>query len=79
MIIQESRIQNSRPNDPMSGPTYLCGASMESYVSGYFLTIEDLAKLVRDFQADCYNGFVSNDKSYIEAWLNKHKQIVNNK
>jgi hypothetical protein len=102
MIVLESRIQNSRPNDPMSGPTNICeasmesyvsgyfltwipvagepslkGASMESYVSGYFLTIDDLQRIVRDFQADCHDGFVSNDKSYIEAWLKKHEQIVN--
>jgi hypothetical protein len=47
-----------------------------SYVDGYFLTINDLAKLVRDFQVDCHDGFVSNDHSYIENWLKKHKQIV---
>ena len=76
MIVLESRIKNSRPNDPMSGPTYFCGASMASYVSGYFLTIDDLKKLVRDFQSDNFDGFVSNDNSYIEAWLSKHEQIV---
>lgn len=79
MIVLESRIQNSRPNDPMSGPTYICGTSMESYVSGYFLTIDDLQRLVRDFQADCFDGFVSNDNAYIEEWLKKHEQIVKNK
>jgi hypothetical protein len=46
------------------------------YVDGYYLTIDDLAKLVRDFQADCHDGFVSNDKSYLEEWLKKHDQIV---
>lgn len=76
MIVLESRIQNSRPNDLMSGPTYICGASMESYVSGYFLTIDDLKKLVRDFQSDNFDGFVSNDISYLEEWLKKHEQIV---
>jgi hypothetical protein len=45
------------------------------YMDGYFLTIHDLAKLVRDFQADCHDGFVSNDKSYIEEWLKKHNRI----
>jgi len=48
----------------------------ERYVDGYFLTIEDLKKLARDFQADCYDGFVSNDGSYIEEWLKKHERIV---
>jgi hypothetical protein len=79
MIVLESRIQNSRPNDPLSGPTYICGASMESYVSGYFLTIDDLQRLTRDFQVDCHDGFVNNDQSYIEEWLKKHEQIVKNK
>jgi len=46
------------------------------YVNGFFLTIYDLAVLVRDFQADCHDGFVSNDTSYIEEWLKKHNQIV---
>jgi len=43
----------------------------ERYVDGYFLTIDELQKLVRDFQADCHDGFVSNDKSYIENWVSK--------
>lgn len=42
---------------------------------GYFLSIEDMGKLVRDFQADCHDGFVSNDHSYIEHWLKKHERI----
>jgi hypothetical protein len=47
----------------------------EKYVAGYYLTIEDLKMLVRDFQADCHDGFVSNDKAYLEEWLKKHKRI----
>lgn len=43
------------------------------YMNGYFLTLEQLAELVRDFQVDCHDGFVSNDKSYIEEWLKKHE------
>ena len=46
----------------------------EKYVEGYFLTVDELAKFVRDFQVDCHDGFVSNDKSYIENWL-KNKKI----
>ena len=38
----------------------------------YSLTIEELQKLCRDFQADCYDGFVSNDNSYIQLWLDKN-------
>ena len=48
----------------------------EKYVDGYYLTIDDLQRLVRDFQADCHDGFVSNDGSYIEEWLSKHERIV---
>lgn len=47
----------------------------DNYVEGYFLTPKDLQKLVRDFQADCHDGFVSNDGSYIEEWLKKHERI----
>lgn len=48
----------------------------EEYIEGYFLTINDLQKLCRDFQADCHDGFVSNDNAYIENWINKNiKQI----
>ena len=45
------------------------------HIEGYFLTIHDLARLVRDFQADCYDGFVSNDVGYLEEWLKKHNTI----
>lgn len=47
----------------------------EKYVDGYFLTIYDMVRLVRDFQADCHDGFVSNDLSYIEQWLKTHDRI----
>ena len=49
--------------------------SDNTIISGYFLTIKDLAKLVRDFDADCRDGFVSNDETYIESWLKSHEQI----
>lgn len=64
MVVQESRPipgQSVSPNHP--------------YVDGYFLTINDLARLVRDFQADCHDGFVSNDIGYLEEWLKKHNQL----
>ena len=38
------------------------------------LSIDDLCRLVRDFQADNFDGFVSNDKSYIENWLEENRQ-----
>lgn len=43
----------------------------EKYVEGYFLTLKQIEGLVRDFQADCFDGFVSNDRAYIELWLKK--------
>lgn len=45
----------------------------EKYTDGYFLTLEQLEKLVRDFQIDCYDGFVSNDKAYIENWIKNNE------
>lgn len=46
--------------------------SEDKVITGYFLTLETLQKLVRDFQVDCFDGFVSNDLSYIEHWLKNH-------
>jgi len=62
----ETRIVDYRNGD---GEKYA-----ETWKSGYFLSLDELAKLVRDFQVDCHDGFVSNDKSYIENWL-KNKKI----
>jgi len=47
--------------------------SKEEWKTGYFISLDELAKLVRDFQVDCHDGFVSNDKSYIEQWLKTNK------
>lgn len=60
MIVKETRI--------------VIDKETEKVVSGYFLTINDLQKLVRDFQVDCFDGFVSNDQSYIEEWLKNTKE-----
>ena len=46
------------------------------YVDGYYLTIKDLELLVRDFEPDCRDGFVSNDGAYIEQWMKNHNRIV---
>ena len=46
------------------------------YVEGYYLTIKDLEELVRDFEPDCRDGFVSNDGAYIEHWMKNHNRIV---
>jgi len=39
------------------------------YREGYFITTNTLAGMVRDFQADHHDGFVSNDEAWIEEWL----------
>ena len=41
----------------------------DTFKEGYFLSIEQIAKLCRNFQADCFDGFVSNDESYLELQL----------
>jgi hypothetical protein len=46
----------------------------EEWKDGYFLSIDELQRLVRDFQVDCHDGFVSNDKAYIESWLKKNDE-----
>lgn len=33
---------------------------------GYFLTIQQIVKLCRDFNADQRDGFISNDEAYIK-------------
>lgn len=50
----------------------VCSENKEEWKSGYFLSIDELKKLVRDFQVDCHDGFVSNDTLYIENWLKNH-------
>ena len=69
MIILESKIIMDSEDMGFHCPT-------GKYVDGYFLTIDDLQKLARDFQVDCHDGFVSNDNSYIENWLKNHERIV---
>ena len=46
------------------------------YREGYFVTINTLAEMVRDFQADQHDGFVSNDEVWIEEWLKKQMGII---
>jgi len=43
-----------------------------SLEEGYFMPLDKLTELVRDFQVDNHDGFVSNDKVYIEFWLKTH-------
>ena len=69
MIVQESKLVRDDMPAHSEVQNY-------TYVNGYFLTIDDLTRLVRDFQADCHDGFVSNDNSYIEQWLKNHNRIV---
>jgi hypothetical protein len=62
MITLETRIKTNESGEDV-------------FEEGYFLSIYDLARLVRDFQADCHDGFVSNDTSYIEQWLKNHNRL----
>ena len=36
---------------------------------GYYLTVEELEDLLRDFVHDLHDGYVSNDKAWIETKL----------
>ncbi|MDX9789242.1 MAG: hypothetical protein WDA29_10470 [Flavobacteriaceae bacterium] len=49
------------------------GKKYQVYRTGYFLTLKDLAWLCREFQADCRDGFVSNDEGYIEEKLKDYE------
>lgn len=44
------------------------------YRKGYFMSMDKLILMVRDFQADCHDGFVSNDRAYVENWLKEHDE-----
>ena len=73
MIIQESKLVRK------NGPACSEYTNYE-YVNGYFLTIDDLAKLVEDYerskQVDNMIGLDTNIESYLKRWLNDHNQIV---
>lgn len=47
----------------------------EFWKDGYFLSIDQLKELVREFHSDFYNGFVSDDKVYIKEWMKKRESI----
>ena len=42
------------------------------FMDEYRLTMDELVRMCRDFKADCYDGFVSNDRGYLELWLSKN-------
>lgn len=39
----------------------------------YTLSLEELVDLCRDYLVDCHDGFVSNDRAYVEQWLKEKK------
>ena len=45
------------------------GKSIVKEFEGYYLTVDELARLCREFSVDCRDGFVSNDNAYIEQQL----------
>ena len=71
MIILESKLVKK------DSPAHSEFSSYE-YVDGYFLTIDDLARLVFDVEKDYNLIDFDYTKSYIENWLKKHNQIVKN-
>lgn len=44
----------------------------ERYVSGYFLTKEQLLDLIRDHLVDSQANLVSSSQIYLEDWLKRH-------
>lgn len=61
-------------NRLITTPSGFGGAHTARHFNGYFLTIDDLAKLVLDFEVDYNSKDIVNTKSYIETWLSKHEQ-----
>lgn len=45
----------------------------EKYVDGYFLTLEQLQNLVKDYCKDNFDIKLQNDQLYILEWLNNNK------
>ncbi len=41
----------------------------EVWKTGYFLSIDEIQKLIHDYHVDCNDGFVS--EIYLENWLEK--------
>lgn len=46
----------------------------EHWKHGYFLSMDELERLCRDHLVDNHDGFVSNTRAYIEAWLKKNDE-----
>ena len=61
MIVQEMRLLT---ND----------LGVKYWKEGYFISRDELKRLVRDLQDDCHNGVPSNDDAYIEHWLSTNKK-----
>lgn len=51
----------------------------EIITEGYFLTLDELEDLVWQYTVDNHDGFVSNNKSYLENKLNEKFQKNENK
>jgi len=50
----------------------------EEYVEGYYLTLNDLRKLLKDFESGSNRSFkgITNKKAFIDQWLKTHERIV---
>ena len=51
---------------------YSSKSGNEVYVDGYFLTIDQLQKLLVDYLKDSSEDRISNDQLYILKWLNEN-------
>lgn len=52
---------------------YSTKSGNEVYVDGYFLTIDQLHKLIVDYIKDSSEDRISNDQLYILKWLNENE------
>jgi hypothetical protein len=46
----------------------------EEFVSGYFLTIDQIHKFLIDYLNDSYGDRIPNDQIYIMRWLNENTE-----
>jgi hypothetical protein len=73
MIVKESKVVRKDMPGHSEFQNY-------GYVEGYFLTIDDLAKLIMDYGRDRENdnmiGLDTATEPYLVRWLKDHNQIV---
>jgi hypothetical protein len=45
----------------------------EKYIDGYFLTIEQISKLLENYCDDDFRKIILNNKEYIKNWIEKNE------